>query len=71
MSARFESLTLPLWKKHGIQQIAFFEKTHSRVAFESPVTNTAHADTMVYILKWESEEERVAKWAAFVSDPEW
>ena len=57
---RFDTLTLPLWKKHGIQQAGFW----TTVIGESN-------QELTYLLAWESLAERERKWAAFVSDPEW
>ena len=68
---RFQKLTFPLWKKHGIVPVAFFEKTSSRVAFADPIVNEPHTDTMVYIIRWDSTEDRVLKWTNFVNDPAW
>jgi hypothetical protein len=57
---RFETKTLPLWQKHGIQQAGFW----TTVIGESN-------QELTYLLAWESLAERERKWAAFVSDPEW
>ena len=57
---RFETTTLRLWQKHGIQQAGFW----TTVIGESN-------QELTYLLAWESLAERERKWAAFVSDPEW
>ena len=57
---RFDTITLGLFEKHGIQQAGFW--------------TTAIGDssqTLYYFLKWESLAEREKKWTAFGSDPEW
>jgi NIPSNAP protein len=57
---RFETVTLGLWKKHGIRQAGFW----TTLVGES---NNA----LIYMLAWDSLAEREQKWAAFTSDPEW
>lgn len=57
---RFETITLPIWKKHGIRQVGFWtvyigESNHD----------------LYYLLEWESLAEREQKWHAFAHDPEW
>ena len=57
---RFDTITLGLFEKHGIQQAGFW--------------TTAIGDssqTLYYFLKWESLADREKKWAAFGNDPEW
>ena len=57
---RFDTITLGLWKKHGIRQAGFW----TTVIGESN-------QNLFYFLVWESLAEREKKWAAFQSDPEW
>src|SRR3954465_13336452 len=57
---RFETVTLPLWEKHGIRQAGFF----------TTVIGESNHD-LTYMLQWESLAEREKEWGAFVSDPEW
>jgi hypothetical protein len=57
---RFETITLPLWDKHGIKQAGFW--------------TTLIGDSnqrLIYLLAWESLAERERKWNAFASDPDW
>ncbi len=57
---RFETITLPLWDRHGIRQAGFW--------------TTLIGDsnqTLTYLLAWQDLAERDAKWTAFQSDPEW
>ncbi|MDP6707719.1 MAG: NIPSNAP family protein [Alphaproteobacteria bacterium] len=57
---RFETITLPLWEKHGIRQAGFW--------------TTGIGDSnqdLYYFLAWESLAEREQKWDAFAADPEW
>lgn len=57
---RFETTTLPLWKRFGIRQAGFW-------TYEVGPSN----HTLIYLLAWESLADREAKWTAFQSDPEW
>src|SRR5260370_965422 len=57
---RFDTITLGIWKRHGIEQAGFW--------------TTAIGDSnqaLYYFLKWESLADREEKWAAFQADPEW
>ncbi len=57
---RFETITLPLWDKHGIRQAGFW--------------TTGIGDSnqdLYYLLAWESLAEREQKWDGFAADPEW
>jgi len=57
---RFETKTIRIWEKHGIQQAGFW----TTMIGESN-------QQLTYLLAWESLAERERKWAAFISDPEW
>ena len=57
---RFETVTLGLWKRHGLRPAGFWTA-------EIGPSN----QKLYYMLEWESLAEREAKWAAFQSDPEW
>lgn len=57
---RFETITLELWKKHGIRQAGFW----------TTIVGESNQD-LTYLLAWESLAERESKWAAFQADPEW
>lgn len=57
---RFETITLKLWEKHGIQQAGFWT-----------VLVGESNQTLYYLLAWDSLAEREKKWNAFASDPEW
>ena len=57
---RFDTITLGIWKRHGIEQAGFW--------------TTAIGDSnqaLHYLLKWESLADREKKWNAFQADPEW
>ena len=57
---RFDTLTLPLWKKHGIQQAGFW----------TTAIGPSNQD-LTYMLKWESLDDRAKRFAGFAADPEW
>jgi NIPSNAP len=57
---RFETITLDLWKRHGIRQAGFW----------TVLVGDSNQD-LYYLLAWESLAEREKKWPAFASDPEW
>ena len=57
---RFDTLTLPLWRKHGIQQAGFW----------TTLIGPSNQD-LTYMLKWESLDDRAKRFAGFQADPEW
>ncbi len=57
---RFETATVKLFEKHGIQPVGFW----------TVVIGESNAD-LYYILKWDSLDERQKKFAAFQADPDW
>jgi hypothetical protein len=57
---RFETITLDLWKRHGIRQAGFW----------TVIAGESNQD-LFYLLEWDSLAEREQKWGAFMSDPEW
>ncbi len=57
---RFDTITLGLWKKHGIRQAGFW----------TVVVGSSNQD-LYYLLQWDSLAERERKWAAFQEDQEW
>jgi len=57
---RFETITLELWKRHGIRQAGFW----------TTEIGPSNQD-LYYLLEWKSLAERDEKWSAFQSDPEW
>jgi hypothetical protein len=57
---RFDTITLPLWDKHGIHQAGFW----------TTLVGESNQD-LTYFLKWESLAEREAKMGKFGADPEW
>jgi hypothetical protein len=57
---RFETVTLPIWERHGIKQAGFW----------TTVVGSSN-QTLTYMLAWESLAERETKWGVFQSDPDW
>jgi len=57
---RFETITLPIWERHGIRQAGFW----------TTWIGESNQD-LTYMLAWESMAEREEKWNAFAADPEW
>ena len=57
---RFETITLPLWDKHGIRQAGFW----------TTLIGESNQD-LTYMLAWDSMAEREKKFGAFATDPEW
>ncbi len=60
LNKRFETITLNIWKKHGIVPVAFWTN----------VIGDSNA-TLIYVLQWDSLADRERKWNAFAVDPEW
>jgi hypothetical protein len=57
---RFDTITLNIWKKHGIKQVGFW----------TTLVGESNQD-LTYLLQWESLAEREKKWGTFMADPEW
>jgi hypothetical protein len=57
---RFDTITLKLWQKHGIEQAGFW----------TVAIGSSNQD-LYYMLKWNSLEERQRKFAAFLADADW
>ena len=53
LNQRFETVTLDLWKKHGIEQVGFW----------TTLVGPSH-NTLTYLLKWHNLAEREQKWNA-------
>ncbi len=59
---RFRDATIPLFKKHGIQIIGFWNL----------MDDQERADrTLIYMLAHDSREAAKASWESFLEDPEW
>jgi hypothetical protein len=57
---RFETATIRLFEKHGIRQAGFW----------TVAIGESNQD-LIYILQWESLDDRDKRFAAFLADPEW
>jgi hypothetical protein len=60
LNRRFDRVTLPLWRKHGIRQVGFW----------TVLIGGSNHD-LYYLLEWENLAERERVWTAFASDPDW
>ncbi len=58
LNKRFREHTNSLFKKHGMEIIAFW-------------TNADKPDELVYVLAYPSKEAREKSWKAFQADPDW
>jgi hypothetical protein len=61
LKARFRDHTIRIFRKHGMEVVAFW----------TPTTEVEGEDTLHYILAFQSQEARDAAWRAFGTDPEW
>ena len=57
---RFETATLSIWAKHGINQAGFW----------TTVVGESNND-LTYLIAWSSLADRETRWAAFLADPDW
>ncbi len=57
---RFETVTLALFERHGVKPVGFWT---------TAIGESNH--DFVYMLKWESMDERERRFTAFQTDPEW
>ncbi len=57
---RFETKTVKIWERLGIRPVGFW----------TTMIGPSHLE-LVYLLAWESLEERQRQWDAFQADPEW
>lgn len=60
LNARFRDHTLKLFEKHGIKNIGYWTAAVGD-----------YSDRLIYILGFESVEQREHAWAAFQTDPAW
>ena len=61
LHARFRDHTLRIFKKHGMENIAYF----------APQDAPSSQNTLIYLLAHPSREAADKNWAAFGKDPEW
>jgi NIPSNAP len=59
--ARFRDHTIAIFKRHGIESVAYW----------TPTDDPLKGKTLVYMLRHPSREAATANWAAFHDDPEW
>jgi NIPSNAP len=61
--ARFEAPVLQIWKELDIRPLGFWSS--------ESVSDGKSVEELVYLLKWNSEDERKEKMGAFLKDPRW
>jgi hypothetical protein len=61
LDARFRDHTMQLFKKHGIQNVAYWH----------PADEPKSKDHLIYIIKHDNPEAAKKSWKAFIADPEW
>ena len=62
LNTRFRDHTIALFKKHGMEVVAFWEPTDKEAG---------SGDKLVYVLAHASRAAAEASWKAFRDDPEW
>jgi len=61
LDARFRDHTIRLFKKHGIQSVAYWH----------PADEPSSKDTLIYIIRHDSRDAARASWKAFGGDEAW
>jgi len=61
LNARFRDHTLRLFKKHGIENVAYW----------TPADGDGAKNTLVYVLAYPDKKSCDASWKAFRDDPDW
>lgn len=65
LQARFANHTVALFRKHGIEQIAYW------TPLPSEGKEAEAGSTLIYLLAYPDREARERSWKAFFDDPEW
>ena len=60
LNRRFETITLGMWKKHGIRPVGFW----------TVLIGGSNHD-LYYMLEWKDLAERERIWNGFATDPDW
>ncbi len=60
LHARFRDHTVKLFEKHGIKNVGYWTSNVGD-----------YSDRLIYLVAFESAEQRERAWASFQSDPEW
>jgi len=60
LNARFKNHTLGLFEKHGLKNIGYWTASVGD-----------YSNRLIYLLAFESVEQRESAWAEFQADPEW
>ena len=62
LNKRFQDHTIGLFKKHGIESIAYWVPADEK---------QGKSNTLIYVLAYPSREAAKKSWAAFQADPAW
>jgi len=60
LQTRFREHTMDLFARHGMRVVGFWTYAHG-----------GWTNQLVYMMSYDSMEQRDAQWAAFSSDPDW
>ena len=60
LHAKFRNHTVKIFERHGIKNIGYWTASVGD-----------YSDRLIYIVAFESAEQRERAWAAFIADPEW
>ena len=61
LDARFADHTISIFKKHGMESVAYWH----------PSDSPRSSNTLIYLLKHENRSTAAASWKAFLADPQW
>jgi NIPSNAP len=61
--ARFEAPVLLIWRELNIRNVGFWTSEGS--------VDGKSVDELIYLLRWDSDEERKTKMGSFLKDPRW
>ncbi len=61
LDARFRDHTIALFKKHGIESVAYWH----------PTDEPDSKDTLIYLIRHQSRDKAKASWGAFGKDEQW
>ncbi len=62
LDKRFSDATIPLFEKHGMENLCYWHLTSGQEGVEN---------TLIYLLAHQSKEAAQESWKAFLGDPEW
>lgn len=66
LNARFRNHTNKLFKKHGMELVAYWTPAEASKSMPYQPDNT-----LIYVLAYPSKEAREKSWKGFINDPDW